>query len=82
MENNIEIINSILMQILVLDSAEMLTEKTDFVDDCMADSLILISIIVEVESALDIEIPDEDLVFENIRSYAWLCAEVMRLKNE
>ena len=82
MENSIEIINSILMQILVLDNSEMLNEKTDFVDDCMADSLVLISIIVEVESTFDIEIPDEDLVFENIRSYAWLCEEVMRLKNE
>lgn len=82
MDNILETINSILMRILVLECTETLNEKTDFVDDFMADSLVLISIIVEVESELDIEIPDEDLVFENIRSYAWLCAEVMRLKNE
>jgi acyl carrier protein len=42
----------------------------------------LISIIVEIESAFSIEIPDDDLISENMRNYMWLCAEVERLINE
>jgi acyl carrier protein len=78
----IDKINSILVRLLVIENVDGFTEQTDFINDYMADSLILISIIVEIESAFSIEIPDDDLISENMRNYMWLCAEVERLINE
>lgn len=75
-------INEILSEIILVENMELLNENTDLINDFMADSLLLISIIVEIESAFDITIPDEELLTENIRKYQWLCAETEKLLNE
>ena len=43
-------------------------EFVDLIDDLGMDSMIFISIVIEVESTFDITVPDEMLLMENFRN--------------
>ena len=43
-------------------------EYVDLIDDLGMDSITFISIVVEIESHFDIEVPDEMLMLENFKS--------------
>ena len=50
-------------------SAIDLNDNTDLIDDFDFDSINIISLVICLEKEFDIEIPDEFLLLENMRSY-------------
>ena len=59
MANIAEDVKKIILERLVVDSAE-LTENASFQNDLGADSLDIVELIMEFEKTFDIEIPDDD----------------------
>lgn len=59
-EELLAIVREATVTILGVDEAAV-TMETDFAEDLEADSLSMVEIITEVEDALDIEVPPEEL---------------------
>ena len=55
--------------ILYFEDAIDLNDNTDLIDDFDFDSINIISLVICLEKEFDIEIPDEFLLLENMRSY-------------
>jgi len=53
-------IRQIIKDVLAVEE-ERITPEASFTDDLNADSLEIVSLIMEFETAFDIEIPDEDV---------------------
>lgn len=47
-----------------------LNDNTDLIDDLSFDSISIISLVVNLEIEFNIEIPDDFLLLENLRSYS------------
>ena len=62
-------------------SAEEVTPEASFIDDLGADSLDIVELVMAIEEAFDLEIPDEDA--ERIQSVqdAWNYVEERRSKD-
>ena len=58
-------VKEIIVQQLGVD-ADKVTAEASFVDDLGADSLDVVELVMALEDAFDIEVPDEDV--ENIRT--------------
>lgn len=68
--NSIAIRNSIVLPEFLGDlSQNNMVNDLDFVDDLNFDSLLLITMVVEVERTFGIELPDDTLSLENLKSY-------------
>ena len=52
-------VKSIIIEQLAVDASEV-TEKAQFVQDLGADSLDTVQLVMALEEAFDVEIPDED----------------------
>ena len=52
-------VKSIIIEQLAVDASEV-TEKAQFVQDLGADSLDTVELVMALEEAFDVEIPDED----------------------
>jgi len=61
-----EKVKEIVCQQLDVDAAEV-KEETSFVDDLGADSLAVVELVLALEEAFEIDIPDEDT--EKIRTF-------------
>ena len=61
------------------DNPQKIFEDLDFINDLHFDSLLLITMVVEIETALGIEFPDDLLAYDIIRSYKSLCDAVLFL---
>lgn len=59
-----------------------MNEDMDFINDLHFDSLVLISMVIEVESTFSIEIPDSALSYDTLRSYKSLCNVILSLCEE
>jgi len=81
---NNEILNRlkrIVCELFNVASDKELPIDTDLVNDLMADSLTLITMVVEVETEFDILFPDTSLSLVNLRDYRWLCEKTEELCN-
>ena len=58
-EERVQKVKEIIVEQLGVDMSEV-TEEASFIDDLGADSLDTVELVMEFESAFDIEIPDED----------------------
>lgn len=58
-EERIQKVKEIIVEQLGVDMSEV-TMEASFIDDLGADSLDTVELVMEFESAFDIEIPDED----------------------
>ena len=54
-------------------------EYVDLVDDLGMDSIIFISLVIEIEVAFDIKIPDEWLLIEKLQNYTLIFEAVETL---
>ena len=46
-------------------------DETDLISDCDYDSLSIIQLVVQIEETFQIELPDEFLDLDYLRSYSW-----------
>ena len=70
----------VISKIFIDDSFDIdIVDCVNLIDDLGMDSLIFISIVVEIESYFNIEIPNDMLLFENFKS---VDAIVSIVKNE
>lgn len=53
-------------------SIEMINEDVNLVEDFSFDSVNIIQLVVEIENAFDIEVDDDNLIFENLATYKGL----------
>lgn len=53
----------------------------DFIDDLGMDSISMMSLLIEIESCFGIQIPDDQISMENLRSYHKLVDLVMKIIN-
>lgn len=58
-----------------------LNDETDLIEDLYFDSINIISLIVSIEKEFSIEIPDEFLVLEKLRSYHLIKNEILGILN-
>ena len=56
-----------------------LNENTDIVDDLFYNSINIMALIVGIEQEFRIEIPDDHLLFDNLRKYSALKEMVISL---
>jgi acyl carrier protein len=64
----IERVRSLLAEVVGPERAALIDADTDIVDDAMLDSVLMISFLLRVEDALDIEIEFEDLGLDQVRT--------------
>lgn len=57
---------------------ENITEKTSLAEDLSYDSIMMIELVIEVEDCFDIEIDDDDLLFEDFDTFYDFCLLVYR----
>lgn len=50
-------------------SAEQINDESKLVDDFSFDSIMMIELIVELENEFDIEIDEDDLIFEEFNEF-------------
>jgi acyl carrier protein len=60
------------------DITEMF-DDLDFINDLNFDSIILMTMVIEIEKAFNIELPEEALSYDNLRSYKTLCEIISNL---
>ena len=57
-------------------------EYVDLIDDLGMDSINFVSLIIELEAAFDVQIPDEWLLMEKFRTFSQICSAIDALINE
>jgi acyl carrier protein len=57
----------------------MFNDYTDLVDDLSFDSINIISLVIQLESEFNIQIPDDYLLYEELRNYSKLRDIVKKL---
>lgn len=55
-----------------------ITEETSLIEDLSYDSIMMIELVIEVEDCFDIEINDEDLLFDDFDTFYDFCLLVYR----
>ena len=76
---NMESLEKIIIEHSLNPFANKLTENTDLIDDLEIDSLGLVDIVVCIEDELNISLPDEFLILDNLRSYSIILEKVQEL---
>ena len=74
-----EILEKIIMKHSLNPFVSQLTENTDLVEDLEIDSLGLVDIIVCIEEELNVSLPDDFLILDNLRSYSKIVDKVQEL---
>ncbi len=91
MKSKIEIPVEILSKVkeCVLEIAKLpgiaesnITDETSLIEDLSYDSIMMIELVIEVEDCFDIEINDEDLLFEDFDTFYDFCLLVYRQISE
>ena len=54
-------------------------EYVDLVDDLGMDSINFVSIIIELETLFDVQIPDDWMLIERFRSYSLIYSAIVKL---
>ncbi len=75
-------IDSILGRVFEADYEKGFALDTDLVRDLMADSLKLITMVIELETEFDITFPDDTLIFSKLSCYKWICEKTEELCSE
>lgn len=70
MNNYIDKLDKVIVELNGKINPIDLNDNTDLIDDLDFDSINIISLVICLEKELEIEIPDEFLLLENLRSYA------------
>ena len=83
MENIIDRLDKAIIECNGEINALDLNDNTDLIDDLGFDSINIISLVVSIETEFDIEIPDEFLLLEKLRSYKEIKKMVLlRIEND
>lgn len=72
--------NSITIPDFIKNSNEIqIKQDLDFINDLHFDSLVLITMVIEIESKFRIELPDDAISYDTLRSYKSLCDIILYL---
>lgn len=81
-EQIINTIHSIIKNEMMLSENTVIDNSMDLIDDLGADSIMLISIIVEIETTFKIAFSDNELTISNIRNIGRLINRIEELIHE